>query len=359
MGRLNDGKDCHDLRIDQEFESIIPPLDEEEFQYLKASILHDKEIYHPIVVWNGIVIDGHHRYKILKENPDLKYRIDERNFANRHEAISWICLNQLGRRNLSVSMIETVYNMMVLDSDQLNVPRRDYQRDKEDEKVSEIVADWDERVANEPKVSYRDGQYFVFDGQHTVLAREAMNNRQKVPILCKVYEGLTAQEEALLFAKQTGRSSKPSSGEVLKANVFGRDPHTLAFVRATESVGLILDHTRTRYERHLACVNTAKHAYSVFGEKIYVEALKIIVDAWNGISDSLRFEIVKAVTEFVNLYYDDYNHERLVNRLQKVGPIMFRNYIICDVEHPKNKRYIHQIYKIYHRNGKKLLPIKH
>ncbi len=89
------------LQIDKEFENIIPPLDEDEFKNLKKNILQDGEIYHPILTWNGVIVDGHHRYKILQENPTLKYRVEEKIFANRYEAISWICLNQLGRRNLS------------------------------------------------------------------------------------------------------------------------------------------------------------------------------------------------------------------------------------------------------------------
>lgn len=90
-----------DLIIDKEFESIIPPLTDEEFELLKESVLNDGEVYHPLVVWNNIIVDGHHRYKILKDNPEIKYRIKEREFENRYEAISWICLNQLGRRNLN------------------------------------------------------------------------------------------------------------------------------------------------------------------------------------------------------------------------------------------------------------------
>lgn len=90
-----------DLIIDKEFESVIPPLEKQEFESLKESILKDGEVYHPLVVWNNTIVDGHHRYKILKKHPDIKYRITEKNFNNRHEAISWICLNQLGRRNLS------------------------------------------------------------------------------------------------------------------------------------------------------------------------------------------------------------------------------------------------------------------
>ena len=93
--------DISDLIIDKEFESVIPPLDDKEFEFLEESILQDGEVYHPLVVWNNIIVDGHHRYKILKKHPDIKYRITERYFENRYEAISWICLNQLGRRNLS------------------------------------------------------------------------------------------------------------------------------------------------------------------------------------------------------------------------------------------------------------------
>lgn len=90
-----------ELKIDDEFEVVIPPLDDEEFKNLKKNILSDGEIYHPIIIWNGILIDGHHRYKILKENPNIKYRILEKHFESRYEAIAWICQNQLGRRNLS------------------------------------------------------------------------------------------------------------------------------------------------------------------------------------------------------------------------------------------------------------------
>ncbi len=90
-----------ELKIDEEFEVVIPPLDEEEFKNLKKNILSDGEIYYPIITWNGILIDGHHRYKILKEHPDIKFRISEKEFENRYDAMAWICQNQLGRRNLS------------------------------------------------------------------------------------------------------------------------------------------------------------------------------------------------------------------------------------------------------------------
>lgn len=42
-------------------------------------------------------------------------------------------------------------------------------------------------TANEPKVSFRNGRYYVTDGQHTIEARILRNGGKDLPILCKVY----------------------------------------------------------------------------------------------------------------------------------------------------------------------------
>ena len=98
-----------ELKIDPEFERLIPPLTEEEFKQLEENIVSENEIYTPLVVWNNIVIDGHNRYKILQKYPQIPYRIHERNFQNRYEVISWICNNQLGRRNLTAIQKTVLY----------------------------------------------------------------------------------------------------------------------------------------------------------------------------------------------------------------------------------------------------------
>lgn len=91
----------NELKINPEFERLIPPLDDKEFEILKSNILSEGEVFTPIFTWNGYIIDGHHRYQILSEHPDIKYRITEKAFNNKYEAMAWICNNQLGRRNLT------------------------------------------------------------------------------------------------------------------------------------------------------------------------------------------------------------------------------------------------------------------
>ena len=58
-------------------------------------------VYTPILVWGKTIIDGHKRYRILQKHPDIPYSVRNIVFEDRNQALSWICENQLGRRNLS------------------------------------------------------------------------------------------------------------------------------------------------------------------------------------------------------------------------------------------------------------------
>ena len=89
------------LNIDPEFASIIPPLREEEQKQMEENILADGVVINPLIVWNGVIVDGHNRYRILQQHPEIQFTTYEKAFSDRYEAIAWICRNQLGRRNLT------------------------------------------------------------------------------------------------------------------------------------------------------------------------------------------------------------------------------------------------------------------
>lgn len=93
------------LIVDPEFESLIPPLTEEEFKQLEENCVRDG-IREPLVIWpqnkgyDCILIDGHNRFKIIAKHM-LHYNTRYIQFKDRDEAKAWIIMNQLGRRNLS------------------------------------------------------------------------------------------------------------------------------------------------------------------------------------------------------------------------------------------------------------------
>ena len=60
------------LIIDQEFQSLIPPLATGDLAQLEQNILADG-CRDPIVLWTDVIVDGHNRFAICK-----RHKIDRR-----------------------------------------------------------------------------------------------------------------------------------------------------------------------------------------------------------------------------------------------------------------------------------------
>lgn len=100
-----------ELRIDPEFRDKLPPLTDEQFSQLRENILADGKVNRPLIAWHGALedgeeeydylIDGHNRWKVIQEHPELPYTVEMRDFQNKWAAISWMYKNQKGQRNLS------------------------------------------------------------------------------------------------------------------------------------------------------------------------------------------------------------------------------------------------------------------
>jgi hypothetical protein len=95
--------------IDEEIQSLIPPLRSNELAKLRESISAEG-CRDPLVVWKdqAVLLDGHNRYAICKE-AGLGYRTIELDFPDKDHAMLWILKNQLGRRNLG----DYQFNLMV------------------------------------------------------------------------------------------------------------------------------------------------------------------------------------------------------------------------------------------------------
>ena len=256
--------------------------------------------------------------------------------------------------------IEPIYKELTLNSRNLIVPREAYQRELNLARVRKIAAEFDEHIANEPKVSCRNGHYYVFDGQHTIEARKQRNRGQDLPIRCKVYYGLTESDVAMLFAQQTGFSSILTAGARIRALIYAGDPKAIDFQKTTEGIGFQLDYGQSRANKRLACIGTAYEEFEKIGKEKYREALSILMEAWNGDPDSLRAETVQGMTRFIDCYYGEYDRKRLVRRLRTFPAIkIYRDGSALTTSFPGYKKYVYQVLTMY--NGasvKTALPLK-
>lgn len=113
-------KGLYDLQIDPELENAIPPVSEDEYKALEQS-LKTNGCYSPIITWNNTIIDGHHRYRICREN-DIPFYVEEKSFTNKSEAKVWMLNEQFSRRNMSE--VQRVVACLKLEPELLEEGRR-------------------------------------------------------------------------------------------------------------------------------------------------------------------------------------------------------------------------------------------
>jgi len=93
---------AHEIKIDSEFQNLIPPLSAiDEKSLLEQNLLRDG-VREPLIIWDGqgVLIDGHHRLEIIKKH-DLDFEVKQMVFETREDVKIWMINNQFGRRNLT------------------------------------------------------------------------------------------------------------------------------------------------------------------------------------------------------------------------------------------------------------------
>lgn len=178
-----------------------------------------------------------------------------------------------------------------------------YQRELNQKKVDKIVAEWNYDLVNEPKVSQRqDGNYFIFNGQHTIaahMAHEGMNT----PIMCKVYHGVSWEEEKELFIAQNGISSDPTTWEKLRALFNAGDKDVRDMVEGAAQAGVQVQF-KTQGDAFARCiaVSAIMSMYKALPRKDYVTALQLIAACWGGQKESYTAGFIKGMTSLFKKY---------------------------------------------------------
>ena len=172
-----------------------------------------------------------------------------------------------------------------------------------------------------------------------------------------MYRGLTKEQEALLFAEQTGHAAKPTPANRLRARLYAGEAEAVAFKEATQSAGFFLDLDGSRSQHHILCINTALRMYRKVGPYAYREALGVLMLAWDGAPDSLLHGVIIGVMEFVRLYRGQYDPVVLAELLKQTEPKEISHNIQADFTHPGYKKNVFQIYQIYNAGCGEKLPL--
>ena len=85
--------------IHEELRTLLPPLSAEESAGLEKRILTDGCLS-PLIVWNNVLVDGHHRYEICSKH-QIPFAVRNIDLDDLNDAKLWRLRHQCHRRNLN------------------------------------------------------------------------------------------------------------------------------------------------------------------------------------------------------------------------------------------------------------------
>lgn len=222
-----------------------------------------------------------------------------------------------------------------------------YQRDLDPKKVKCIASNFDPLKMNRPKVSYRDGKYYVFDGNHSVKAAILHNNNEDLEIKCLVYRGLTRDDEARLFASQHDLQKKVSKNEMMRALCSAGDQELVELKNLVRAEGFAFDFTGGKKENKIVCCEKMLKLYRKSKSTAdFSITLQIVKEAWHGEPESLRGEIIGAVWLFWTTYKGDAPKQEIVRMFAPLDPAdVYKEARKLDI--PGDKRYAYYLTEKY------------
>lgn len=244
------------------------------------------------------------------------------------------------------------------------VSNQNYQRMLSESHIAKTIREFDVYQINPVKVSRRDGQNYVFDGQHTIEMIASVSGSRDTPVWCMVYDDLQYQEEAHIFAEQQKHVKALVPYEMFVAHVEAGDSKQTMINHLVSNV-YNLRVAKSLMPGTICAVSALEAIYDRYGFAILDRTLRLALGTWEGESMSLTSGILKGIALVVNAYGDNLKDEMFKEHLgrftaksiirnakdRRPGAMGFAEAIVL-VYNGKNKKRL-SLQKLYWSSGKK------
>ena len=244
------------------------------------------------------------------------------------------------------------------------VSNQDYQRMLSESHISKIIRDFDVYQINPVKVSRRNGQNYVFDGQHTIEVIASVSGSRDTPVWCMVYDDLQYQEEAHIFAEQQKHSKSLVPYEMFVAHMEAGDNKQMMIHQLVTGV-YNLKISSTHAPGSICAVSALEYIYDRYGYEILDRTLRLALGTWEGENQSLSCCMLKGIAILVSAYGDNLNDEMFKDHVgrysakaitrnardRRPGALGFAEALII-VYNGKNKKKL-SLQKLYWSTGRK------
>ena len=197
-----------------------------------------------------------------------------------------------------------------------------YQRPVDEKEVARLIREWDDRLLDPIIVSFRDGKFNVVDGQHRIAAMRRMNGGKEVMVDCKVYNGLTYEQEADLCYKLDKAKKRLTLAQATNALAeSGTDEDIRTVKSLIEANGFIWALSRrSGAANEIGSIRALMKSWRALGDTEFSRMLMLLRCTWGGHPGSLTSFVLSGMTLFLKTYGTEMDDRLFIRQLSKVDP---------------------------------------
>ena len=219
---------------------------------------------------------------------------------------------------------QPTWTTRIINSSQLK-SKQDYQRGIRMSFVQKAITNFDPNEVDPVHVSYRDGKYYVIDGQHTILILEGVNGNKPVDIPCIVHKGMTYTDEANYYVNQYVKKHPHTYSEMAVARYEAGEKLPCELALKVKNVGGKLPYDKSaKTGMKISAVKKVISLYEKDSDHTIL-AIKCLIEAYNGRETTIAGDIIAGTMEFLRLYDNQVLTSRLVEALSKYTPQLLTN----------------------------------
>lgn len=197
------------------------------------------------------------------------------------------------------------------------VSNQEYQRNLSQVHIQRAAENFDLYQINPVKVSRRDGINYVFNGQHTIEIVALVSGSRETPVWCMIYDDLSYQEEADIFANQMKYVKPLSPFEVFIGNIEAGNDKQLIIRDLVESYGLTI--ANRKGPGIINAISTLENIYTNYGYQVLNKVLRLCIATWEGDEYSLSALVMAATAKLLVTYQDVLDEEIFKERLGEMS----------------------------------------
>lgn len=157
--------------------------------------------------------------------------------------------------------------------------------------IKKLMRNWKDEECQALLVSYRDGYFYIMDGQHRFVVANVKNISH---LVCEIYTGLSREQEAERFSKQNDNITRLTTYDTFKANLVYKESTDCAIKKVCDKYNVSVE--KSNRAKNLKSVSSARNIVKNDGGKALEWILSIISDAnWEDFTQSYGGDMLEAL----------------------------------------------------------------